>query len=82
LSEFEKLLAGASVDLTGIDYKHLQGGVPVDSSTPFHSNLTLVDKFGNSFIHYYHQNFEPLKEGALQGGSFTDYFAQQKEGKF
>jgi len=81
LSEIEKVLAGASINLSGVDYKYLQGA-PIDSSTPFHSNLTLVDKFGNSFIHYYHQNFEPLKEGAMQGGSFTDYFAQQKEDKF
>jgi len=81
VSELERLLAGASVNLSGIDYKYLQG-TPGDISSPFQSNMTLVDKFGNSFIHYYHQNFEPLKEGTLQGGSFPAYFAQQKEGKF
>jgi hypothetical protein len=64
LSEFEKMLAGASVNLSGIDYKYLQGA-PSDVSSPFASNIALVDKFGGAFIHYYHQNF--------------DHFAQQEK---
>lgn len=80
LSELEKLLAGASINLSGVDYKYLQQqqheGVD-DASTPFYSNLTLIDKFGNSFIHYYHQNFEPLKQGAMQGGQFSELFKEQ-----
>jgi len=69
LSEFERLLARGSIDLSAIDYKYLQSGPIVPT------NLAIVDKFGNSFIHYYNQNFEPVKEGARQ----TDLFnAQQK----
>jgi hypothetical protein len=62
LGQLEHMFAGATVDLTGVDYKYLQG-TPSEVSSPFYPNLTLVDKFGNSFIHYYNQNFEPSKEG-------------------
>jgi len=75
LSELERFLVGGSVDLSGVDLKYLQGSV--DTSSPIYSNLTLVDKFGNSFIHYYHQNFEPLKEGTIQGGQFSELFNDQ-----
>jgi len=78
LSELEKLVAGGTVNLSGIDLKYLQGA---DAST--YSNLTLIDKFGNSFIHYYNQNFDALKEGSLQGGQFSALFnAQQEQHKF
>jgi uncharacterized protein YjbI with pentapeptide repeats len=61
LGQLEHMLGGATVDLSGIDYKYLQG--TPDVSSPFHPQLALVDKFGNSFIHYYNQNFEAMKEG-------------------
>jgi len=75
LTEIQKLLAGATINLSGVDFKYLQQQ-DVDSSTPY-PNLTLIDKFGNSFIHYYHQNFEPLKEGAIQGGAFSELFVKE-----
>jgi len=56
---------GATVDLSGIDYKYLQG-TPSDVSSPFHPQLALVDKFGNSFVHYYNQNFDSMKGGFNQ----------------
>jgi len=78
LSELEKLIAGGTVNLSGVDFKYLQGA---DAST--YSNLTLIDKFGNSFIHYYNQNFDSLKEGSMQGGQFSELFtAQQEQHKF
>jgi len=76
LSELEKLLAGSSINLSGMDFKYLQQGF-ADTSAPFYSNVTLIDKFGNSFIHYYHQNFEPLKEGTAEGGQFSEFFKDQ-----
>jgi len=74
LSEIQKSLIGSTVNLSGVDYKYLQQDI--DTSSPY-PNLTLIDKFGNSFIHYYHQNFEPLKDGAIQGGTFSELFVKE-----
>jgi len=74
LSDIQKLLIGTTVNLSGVDYKYLQQDI--DTSSPY-PNLTLIDKFGNSFIHYYHQNFEPLKDGAIQGGTFSELFVKE-----
>jgi len=77
MSENQKLMIGTAVNLSGIDYKLLQQGVDTSMQSTPYNDLTLVDNFGNSFIHYYHQNFEPLKDGALQGGTFPELFSKE-----
>jgi len=76
LSQLEKLLASGSVNLSGIDFKYLQQGAEMETGP---QGLTLVDKFGNSFIHYYHQNFEPLKERTFTQSAFSELFNNEAQ---
>jgi len=66
LSELEeRLKSTGALNLGGIDYRHLQGGEG-NTSGVYSPNLSLVDRFGNSFIHYYNQNFELFNQQQQQ----------------